>query len=239
MLKIKNLSKTIDHKKILSDISLQLEAGKVSFLLGESGTGKSTLLRILNNLENYDSGTITLDDKPIDAKKVHTVINLVFQHFNLFPHLSVKENITLPLEKVYKKTAKEADEIARKLLKKYKLDHKESAAIQTLSGGQKQRLAIARALATNPYIICFDEPTSALDPLLTAHVAQEIANLAHEGRIVIVATHDMNLVLNEQIQGTIYLMKEGRIVETAETSELKANPEKMSHLAHFVRGELK
>ena len=238
MLKISNISKSINKKPILANVSLEAPSGQVVFLLGESGAGKSTLLRILNNLETFDTGTITLDGKQLDKTHIHQVINLVFQHFNLFPHLTVKQNITLALEKVYHKSAQEADQIARELLKKYKLESKESAPISSLSGGQKQRLAIARALATNPYVICFDEPTSALDPLLTSYVAQHIQQLAQEGRIVIVATHDMNLVLNSSVHGIIYLMRDGQIIETASTEEVKTNADKLKHLLGFVKGEL-
>lgn len=238
MLKIHNLSKAINNKPILTNISLEVSAGHVAFLLGESGAGKSTLLRILNNLEKYDTGTITLDNKVLDTVNVHKVISLVFQHFNLFPHVTIKQNITLALEHVYHKSAQEADRIAQELLKKYKLENKVSASISSLSGGQKQRLAIARALATNPHVICLDEPTSALDPFLTSHVAQQIQQLANEGRIVMVATHDMNLVLNDNVHGIIYLMKEGQIIEAASTKEVKTNAEKLKHLAGFVKGEL-
>ncbi len=238
MLKIKNIAKSIGKKNILANVSFDALPGQVVFLLGESGAGKSTLLRILNDLETFDAGSITLDDKPLDMMPRHQVINLVFQHFNLFPHLTVKHNITLPLEKVYKKTSQEADIIASDLLLKYKLETKEDATISSLSGGQKQRLAIARALATNPYVICFDEPTSALDPLLTGYVAQHIQQLAQEGRIVLVATHDMNLVLNTAVQGTVYLMQGGRIIETASTDEVKTNSERLKHLLGFIKGEV-
>ena len=238
MLKINNVSKAINNKPILTDISMEVPAGHVAFLLGESGAGKSTLLRILNDLEHCSEGTITLDNKMLDKANVHKVISLVFQHFNLFPHLTVKQNITLALEHVYHKSAQEADRIAQELLKKYKLEHKQSAAISSLSGGQKQRLAIARALATNPYVICLDQPTSALDPYLTSHVAQQIQQLAHEGHIVLVATHDMDLVLNDTVEGTIYLMKDGKIIEVASTKEVHANSEKLKYLTGFVKGEL-
>ncbi|MDR3646844.1 MAG: ATP-binding cassette domain-containing protein [Candidatus Babeliales bacterium] len=214
-----------------------LRSGQIAFLLGESGAGKSTLLRILNNLESYDNGTITLNDKVLDKTNINKAIGIVFQHFNLFPHLTVEKNITLALEKVYNKSNEDAHKIAQELLAKYKLENKSSLSIDTLSGGQKQRLAIARALAINPYVICLDEPTSALDPLLTNYVAQQIQELANENRIVIVSTHDMNLVLNENIHGIIYLMKEGNIIEKASTKEVKTNPEKFKYLINFVKGK--
>jgi ABC-type polar amino acid transport system ATPase subunit len=236
MLKIHNLSTTITNKSILTHVTLEAPPGQVAFLLGESGTGKSTLLRVLNGLEVATSGTITLDGKPVDHVSVRRSISLVFQHFNLFPHLTVEQNITLALEKVYKKTTQEARALAHGLLVKYKLEDKALLPISSLSGGQKQRLAIARAVATNPYVICLDEPTSALDPLLTSHIAEQIQQLAHEGRIVIVATHDMNLVLNDNITGTIYLMHNGRIIESAPTDDIKAGSARLKHLAQFIKG---
>lgn len=236
MLKINNISKAIGGKQILKDITFEVPAGKVAFLLGESGSGKSTLLRILNDLEHQESGTIAIDNQQVDAANVHKMISLVFQHFNLFAHLTVKQNITLVLEKVYGKNAEQADALALSLLQKFKLEHKADAPISGLSGGQKQRLAIARAVAVNPYVICLDEPTSALDPLLTAHVAQQIQELADEGRIVLVATHDMNLVLNKNVHGIVLLMEHGSIVETATTEDVRTNAVTLKNLAQFVQG---
>jgi polar amino acid transport system ATP-binding protein len=236
MLNINKVSKSIKSKKILKDISLMALAGQVTFLLGESGTGKSTLLRILNGLESYNSGTITVDGKTLNAANVHALVNLVFQHFNLFLHLTVLENITLALQHVHHKTQQEAEHIARTLLEKYKLADKADASVSSLSGGQKQRLAIARAVATNPYVICLDEPTSALDPFLTSHVAQQIQQLADEGRIVLVATHDMNLVMNSNVQGIVHLMQQGEIIETASTAEIKSDANKFKQLSIFMKG---
>jgi polar amino acid transport system ATP-binding protein len=236
MLNINNIAKIINHKPILNDITLQVPAGHIAFLLGESGAGKTTLLRILNGLDTYSSGAITLDNKALDNTNVHRLVSLVFQHFNLFAHLTVERNITLALEKVYHKSTQEARSIAQKLLKKYKLEDKAPLPVSSLSGGQKQRLAIARALATNPYVLCLDEPTSALDPILTNYVAQQIRELADEGRIVLVATHDMNLVLNDALEGAIYLMQAGNIIEEASTDEVKTNTEKLKYLAYFVKG---
>jgi len=185
MLEIKNLSKKINGKTILDDISLHVPRGQIAFLLGPSGVGKSTLLRILNNLEHFDSGSIFLDGNQLDLNNVnrdHTV-GMVFQHFNLFDNLTVKENITLPLEKILGKKKQEVDKIAKELLKYYGLQGLENNHTSRLSGGQKQRLAIARTVAMKPKVICFDEPTSALDPLLTGFVSQIINQLAREGYI--------------------------------------------------------
>jgi ABC-type polar amino acid transport system ATPase subunit len=236
MLKINNVSKIVHQKKILDHICLNAVAEKTTFLLGESGAGKSTLLRILNNLETYDSGEITLDDISLHSAHKNKQISLVFQHFNLFLHLTVKRNITLVLEKICNKSAQEADFIAQSLLKKYKLDDKASASISELSGGQKQRLAIARSLATNPQVICFDEPTSALDPLLTTHISQEIQQLTNEKRIVIVATHDMKLILSDNTDGIVHLMKDGRIIEVASIREIKENTDQLEYLGSFIKG---
>jgi len=236
MLKINNISKAIGGKQILHDITFEVPAGTVAFLLGESGSGKSTLLRILNDLEHQDSGTIAINNQQINGANAHKMMSLVFQHFNLFAHLTVKQNITLVLEKVYGNDVAQANALAEALLKKFKLEHKADAAISSLSGGQKQRLAIARAVAVNPYVICLDEPTSALDPLLTAHVAQQIQELANEGRIVLVATHDMNLVLNKNVHGIVLLMRHGSIVEVASTDEVRSSAETLKHLAQFMQG---
>jgi polar amino acid transport system ATP-binding protein len=156
MLKLNALTKTYHGKNILDHVSLNVGKGEVAILLGSSGVGKSTLLRILNNLESLDSGSITLDGKPLDLQQVnkdHTV-GIVFQNFNLFEHLTVQENITLALEKTSGKSKKEAQAIARALLKRYGLEDKANNYVTQLSGGQKQRLAIARTLALKPKIVC-------------------------------------------------------------------------------------
>lgn len=236
MLNINHLSKTIGSKKILNEISLSVPPGSIAFLLGESGVGKSTLIRILSGLETYDAGNITLDGTIINEANIHQLVGMVFQHFNLFPHLTVARNITLALEKVQHKTTKQAEIIAQKLLEKYKLGDKGNVTVGSLSGGQKQRLAIIRALALNPKIICLDEPTSALDPSLSSHVAQQIQSLADEGRMVLVATHSMNLVLNDNLKGTVYLMQQGSIVEQTTTQAIKATPKDFPQIYQFMHG---
>lgn len=237
MLNIENVSKTYHHKKILNTINLTVHKGEIAVLLGASGVGKSTLLRILNNLETMDHGIVYLDGRKLDlshVNKTHTV-GFVFQNFNLFEHLTVEENITLALEKSLGKTAPEAQKIAHELLAHYGMSDKAKAYISDLSGGQKQRLALARTLALKPKVVCLDEPTSALDPLLTAHVAQIIQDLAKQGYIVLVATHDTSLL--ERLKSTIYLMKDGKIVEKTTSQDLAQQPNNFPHITRFISGQ--
>ncbi len=236
MLVIKHLSKIFNTKKVLDDINLTVDKGEIALFLGASGVGKSTLLRVLNNLETLDHGTIELNGQQLDLKQAaqqHRV-GMVFQQFNLFDHLTVEENITLALEKVAGKSKKEARSIAHNLLKKYGLEDKAHLYPNSLSGGQKQRLALARSLALKPEIMCLDEPTSALDPLLTNYVAQNIKQLAQGGYIVLVATHDISIL--NLLDCTIYLMKDGRIVETAHSKEFIRNKEHFPQIKAFVEG---
>ncbi len=239
MLKIKNITKIVKDKIIVNNLSLQIDYGEIAVLLGSSGVGKSTLLRILNNLETIDNGIVELDGKKLDLAQVnknHTV-GIVFQQFNLFEHLTVEQNITLALEVVAKKTKQEAHAIAMALLKRYELLDKADRMISQLSGGQKQRLAIARTLALKPTIVCLDEPTSALDPLLTTYVADNITELAEQKYIVLVATHDTSLL--EKLNCTIHLMRNGSIVESAKSPDFFANKSRYPLIASFVQGNHK
>ena len=236
MLKIDQLTKSFNTKKILNNISFTVQKGEIALFLGSSGVGKSTLLRILNNLETVNSGNIILNDTPLNLatiNKTHTV-GMVFQHFNLFDHLTVEQNITLPLERVLKKTPTQALTIAHALLDRYGLTDKKNKYAAQLSGGQKQRLAIARALAMEPKIICLDEPTSALDPVLTSYVANNIQQLANDGYIVLVATHDTDLL--KKINCSIYLMSNGSIIEKAQSQELMNNPAAFPLITKFIAG---
>ena len=236
MLSIKHFSKILHNKNILNNLSLQIKRGEIAVLLGASGVGKSTLFRVLNTLETLDAGTIELDGKALDLATIHThhQVGMVFQHFNLFEHLTVLQNITLALEKVAKKTPQQAEEIARELLKKYGLSDKADCMISQISGGQKQRLAIARTLALKPTIVCLDEPTSALDPQLTGQIAKDIKDLADQGYIVLVATHDIHLL--EKLPCTIYLMEKGTIVESAPAKEFFTHSQNYPKIADFVAG---
>lgn len=222
MLIIENLTKKYKNTLVLDSVSLCVNKGEIALLLGESGVGKSTLLRILNRLEKPDSGKVILDGTPLDLSSTSRdlVIGMIFQQWNLFNHLSVERNITLPLEKVLNKTHSDAQKIAHKLLTLYGLETKAYDSIMQLSGGQKQRLAIARALALNPKVLCADEPTSALDPNLTYFVAKNIQQLAQQGLTVLVASHDTALIA--QLDCTIYLMKAGKIIEVAKSDDFRA-----------------
>lgn len=205
--------------------------------MGSSGVGKSTLLRVLTGLETPDSGTVFLGDKELEApnfNKDHK-IGMVFQHFNLFANMNVIDNISFPLQKIDVIDKYLADELALALLQKYHLADKARLPITKLSGGQKQRLAIARTIALKPQIICMDEPTSALDPLLTSHIAQTIQELAHDQYTVLLSTHDIFLL--EKLQCTIYLMKKGKIVQTATSTQYWNNPEQYSYIDSFVKGQ--
>lgn len=237
MLEILHVSKTIKGKKILDDVSLKIRHGEIAILLGSSGVGKSTLLRVLNNLETHDQGKFFLDDKVLDLKTIHQkhLISMVFQQWGLFEHLSVLENIALPLILTKRKTKQEAEKIAKDLLKEYKLEEQEKKYPAQLSGGQKQRVALLRCLAISPKIICLDEPTSALDPLLTAQVAQNINDLAKKGYIILVATHDVSLV--EKLDGSVYLMSKGTIIESGAVEKIKENPENFKQIRAFMYGE--
>ncbi len=237
MLTLKNISKSFGQKKVVNTVSLEIKRGEIAVLLGPSGVGKSTLLRLLNNLDTIDEGKIELDNNQLDLQKTsqtHTV-GMVFQEFNLFNHLTVLENITLTLEKVNKKTKQEAHIIATKLLEHYNLQDKADNYPADLSGGQKQRLAIARATALKPTIICLDEPSSALDPILTTHIAQTISKLAQEGYIVLITTHDTTLV--EQLDCTIHLMDAGTIVQSATNKAFQNSPDKFAKIRSFMYGK--
>lgn len=237
MLRVHNLKKSFGSKHVVADLSFTVDHGAIAVFLGSSGVGKSTLLRILNNLESLDDGTITLDGKPLDIKRVnqdHTV-GMVFQHSNLFDHLTIEENITLALIQVIHQSPIQARETAHALLAKYSLLDQADKYPAQLSGGQKQRVAIIRTLAMKPKVICFDEPTSALDPLLTNYVAQNLQELAREGYIILIATHDTALL--DKLDAMIYLMKDGTIIETANTKEFAKNPKAYPLIQQFVAGE--
>ncbi len=228
MLQVKHFCKTINGKSILNSISLNVNQGSIACLLGGSGAGKTTLLRVLSGLENVDSGTLSLGESPL----VYKSVGMVFQHFNLFDHLSVKKNITLALT-LQGVSDREAATIADRLLEKYGLSEKHDASITSLSGGQKQRLALARTLALQPKVVLLDEPSSALDPLLTSQVASHIQDLANDNRIVILSTHDIGLV--ERLDCHLYFMQHGTIVEDASKEVFNKNPARFPCLSSYMR----
>lgn len=192
MLEVKNLSKEFNGHRILRDISFTLKDGEIMTIVGPSGAGKTTLIRIIAGLETKDSGEILIDGKPYDSGKV----GVVFQDYNLFPNLSVLQNITLAPTLVLKKSKTEAEQDARVLLKRLQISGREQQYPYELSGGQKQRVAIARALAMKPRILCYDEPTSALDPNLRKEVEKMILSLKKSGLTQLIITHDLNFAEN-------------------------------------------
>ena len=192
MLEVKNLSKEFNGHRILRDISFTLKDGEIMTIVGPSGAGKTTLLRIIAGLETKDSGEILIDGKPYDSGKV----GVVFQDYNLFPNLSVLQNITLAPTLVLKKSKTEAEQDARVLLKRLQISGREQQYPYELSGGQKQRVAIARALAMKPRILCYDEPTSARDPNLRKEVEKMILSLKKSGLTQLIITHDLNFAEN-------------------------------------------
>lgn len=192
MLEVKNLCKEFNNRPILKDISFTLKDGEIMTIVGPSGAGKTTLLRIIAGLETKDSGEILIDGKPYDPGNV----GVVFQDFNLFPHLNVLQNITLAPTMVLKESKAEAEQNAQKLLDQLQMNGREKQYPYQLSGGQKQRVAIARALAMNPRILCYDEPTSALDPNLRKEVEKMILDLKKSGLTQLIITHDLTFAKN-------------------------------------------
>lgn len=227
MIKIEDLNKSFGSKHVLKDISLEINDGDVVSLIGPSGSGKSTLLRCMNYLEKPESGSIYINGKDISksGKKIDKVrqnIGMVFQHFHLFPHKTVLENITLAPVLTGTLPVEEAEKKAIELLNTMGLIDKKDAYPDSLSGGQKQRIAIARALAMEPEIMLFDEVTSALDPEMVGEVLNVMKDLAGTGMTMIVVTHEMAFA--KQVADRVVFMADGRIVEEDEAIELFENP---------------
>lgn len=193
MLELKNIKKSFSGRKILDGISLKVTDGEIMCIVGQSGGGKTTLLRCISGLERIDEGEMILDGRKFDPmSSKEALIGVVFQEYNLFPHLSVLENVTLAPKIALKKDPQAVEKEARQLLKKLALEGKENLYPYQLSGGQKQRVSIARALAMHPKILCYDEPTSALDTGLRDKVRDIILSLKNESMTQIVVTHDLN-----------------------------------------------
>lgn len=219
MIKTTDLHKSFDRLEVLKGIDVDIQRGEVVVLVGVSGSGKSTLLRCLNFLEVAETGTITIDGRAIDRKKddlskVRAEVGMVFQHFNLFPHKTVLENIMEAPLIVKNESKAKAKQLALELLEKVGLSDKANVYPSKLSGGQKQRVAIARALAMEPKVLLFDEPTSALDPELVGEVLQVMKDLADEGMTMVVVTHEMKFA--KEVADRIIMLDEGRIIEDAD-----------------------
>ncbi len=223
---IENVTKKFGTLEALHNVSLDVQKGEVVMIIGPSGSGKSTLLRCINRLEKYDEGLIVVDGIPLNTAEninaVRTEVGMVFQQFNLFPHLSVMDNILLAQKVVRKRNKDEAEKVAFDLLEKVGIPEKAYARPGELSGGQQQRVAIARALAMNPKIMLFDEPTSALDPEMIQEVLDVMLNLAKEGMTMVVVSHEMGFA--RAAAHRAILMDGGQIVEEAPPEILFTNP---------------
>ena len=228
MIDVKNLSKSFGDHLVLDDISEHIYPGEKVVIIGPSGSGKSTFLRSLNLLEEPSAGTITFDGVEItspktDIDKVRRQMGMVFQHFNLFPNMTIRMNITLAPVRTGLMTQAEADEKAMQLLRRVGLEEKADAYPNQLSGGQKQRIAIVRALAMNPKVMLFDEPTSALDPEMVGEVLQVMKELAADGMTMVVVTHEMGFA--REVGNRILFMDGGKILEQGTPEAVFGNPQ--------------
>ena len=224
---IKNLQKAFGDNVVLRDIDLDVHKGEVVVVLGPSGSGKSTMLRCINRLEEPTSGSIVVEGvdvcaKGVDLNKVRMHLGMVFQQFNLFPHLSVKKNVMLAQQKVLKRSKEEAEKIAIEELTKVGLAERIDFMPSQLSGGQQQRVAIARALSMNPHVMLFDEATSALDPEMVKEVLDTMIGLAQSGMTMLCVTHEMGFA--RTVADRVIFMDRGEIVEQAAPDEFFAHP---------------
>lgn len=227
MIKVSNLKKSYGDKLVLKEVNTEIQDGSVVVVIGPSGSGKSTFLRCLNRLEEVDSGKIFYDDieltsKTVDIDKMRQHIGMVFQHFNLFPHKTILENITLAPVSLNLMSKADAEKKGMELLKRMGLEDKASVYPSSLSGGQKQRVAIARALAIEPKVMLFDEATSALDPEMVGEVLNVMKDLAKEGMTMIVVTHEMGFA--KEVADRVLFMEEGIIYEDGTPEEIFNNP---------------
>ena len=226
MIEIKNLHKSFGHVEVLKGVDVSIAEKEVVVIIGPSGSGKSTLLRCMNYLEEPTSGDITVDgmklDKHADINKIRENIGMVFQRFNLFPHMTVLENIVLAPMKVLGISRSKAVETAKELLQRVGLSEKADSYPSQLSGGQQQRVAIARALAMNPKVMLFDEPTSALDPEMVTEVLDVMKNLAKQGMTMVVVTHEMGFA--REVGDRVLFVDEGRIIEQGTPEEVFGHP---------------
>ena len=236
MIQVKDLHKSFGKNNVLNGISTDIKKGEVVVVIGPSGSGKSTFLRSLNLLEQPTSGSIIFDGDEITDPKTNIDLHrqkmgMVFQHFNLFPHKTIRENITLAPVTLKKMTKVEADKRADELLERVGLADKANAYPEQLSGGQKQRIAIVRSLAMDPEVMLFDEPTSALDPEMVGEVLDLMKQLAREGMTMVVVTHEMGFA--REVGTRVVFIDEGKIKEQAEPEEFFSNP-KDERLKEFL-----
>ncbi|MCD2105393.1 amino acid ABC transporter ATP-binding protein [Rhodococcus qingshengii] len=225
---VQGLKKSFGDNEVLKGLDVDIKSGEVVCVIGPSGSGKSTFLRCLNRLEDITAGSVRVDqfdltNKDVDIDKVRQHIGMVFQHFNLFPHMSVVENVMLAPVQTGRSTKEQAREIAVKLLGQVGLAEKADAKPASLSGGQKQRVAIARALAMSPDIMLFDEATSALDPEMVGEVLQVLRDLAKQGMTMVVVTHEMGFA--REVSDRVIFMADGYIVEEGKPENLFGNPQ--------------
>lgn len=224
---VSHLKKTFGSLEVLKDISTDIHEGEVVVIIGPSGSGKSTFLRCMNKLEEITDGEVIVDgknltDKHVDINKVRENVGMVFQHFNLFPHMNVTQNLMLAPVELKKATKEEAKERAIHMLNKVGMDDKAESYPEQLSGGQKQRVAIARALCMTPDIMLFDEPTSALDPEMVGEVLQVMKQLAADGMTMVIVTHEMGFA--REVADRVLFMDGGYIVEEGTPQEVLLNP---------------
>lgn len=225
---VSHLQKSFGKLEVLKDISYDVHEGEVVVIIGPSGSGKSTFLRCMNKLEEISGGEIVVDghnltDRHVDINKVRENVGMVFQHFNLFPHMTVLGNITFAPVRLGLQTKEEANANAMRLLKRIGLEDKANEYPNRLSGGQKQRIAIVRALAMNPEVLLFDEPTSALDPEMVGEVLDLIRELANEGMTMVIVTHEMGFA--REVGTRVLFIDEGVIKEENTPQEFFANPQ--------------
>ena len=227
IIELKNVSKWFDKFQALKDVNLEVNQQEKIVICGPSGSGKSTLIRCINRLEEHQEGQIIVDGKEMsentkDIEKIRAEVGMVFQQFNLFPHLSILDNCTLAPIWVKKMPKKQAEELAMENLKRVQIDDQAKKFPGQLSGGQQQRCALARALCMSPKIMLFDEPTSALDPEMIKEVLDAMVDLAKAGMTMIVVTHEMGFA--KEVADSMIFMDEGKIIEKAETKDFFANP---------------
>ena len=230
MIRVEKLKKSYGKKEVLKEVSTVINDGEVVVVIGPSGSGKSTFLRCLNRLEEINEGKIfyndiEITDKDVDIDKLRQKIGMVFQHFNLFPHKTIMENITLAPINIGIMNKEEAQKTALELLDKMGLSEKANVYPSSLSGGQKQRVAIARALAMRPEVILFDEATSALDPEMVGEVLSVMKDLAKEGMTMVVVTHEMGFA--KEVSDRVLFMEEGIIYEEGAPEDIFSNPKEM------------